>query len=295
MIPWEHLGTAIVPGGTAELRLFRRGQEFAIRVGRDELMNSRLRGSEEALATLALAAIAGRPRARVLIGGLGMGFTLRAALRVLGPDAAVTVVELVPEVVAWARGPMAQLHEGSLDDPRVTIAVEDVVATIAAGTAFDAILLDVDNGPDGMTSAGNDRLYSAVGLAATRDALTPGGVLAVWSAAPDDAFRKRLARAGFAVGEHRVRANRAGKGARHTIWIGAKEEGLGATGPRFRNNPSRHRLTPKRINQEASMEPKDRINTGRNEATDPDRPVDRPDRTGGSKAPPQSHDPQIAA
>jgi spermidine synthase len=223
LIPWEHLDTATVPGTGEELRLMRRGHEFSIRLGRAELMNSRLSGSEEALATLALRRIAGRSRPHVLIGGLGMGFTLRAALHELAADGAVTVVELVPEVVAWARGPMAELHKGTLEDPRVDIRIADVVATIAAARSqFDAILLDVDNGPDAMTSAGNDRLYDPAGLAAALAALRTGGVLAVWSVAPDDRFGARLSRAGFAAEQHRVRASRTGKGARHTIWIATK-------------------------------------------------------------------------
>ena len=219
MIPWEHLASAKLPDGSGELRLKRRGSEFSIMLGANELMNSRLSGSEEALARLACERIAGRRRPRLLIGGLGMGFTLRAALAVLGAEASVEVAELVPEVVDWARGPMAAIFAGSLDDARVTIRTADVGALIAAApAACDAILLDVDNGPEGLTVAANDRLYGHAGLAAARRALTPGGVLAVWSQGPDAGFTRRLREAGFAVEEVRTRAGR-GRGARHVIWL----------------------------------------------------------------------------
>jgi spermidine synthase len=214
----ETLDTAPLPGG-GDLRLIRRGEEYSIMLGANELMNSRKSGSEEALAELACAGLGKRPKARVLIGGLGMGFTLRAALAQLGRDAEVVVAELVPAVVRWARGPMAHLYGGSLDDRRVRIVEEDVARPIgAASGAWDAILLDVDNGPDGLTVDSNDGLYAPAGLVAARAALRPGGVLAVWSAAPDAGFTARLKRAGFAVEEHQARAAR-GKGGRHVIWI----------------------------------------------------------------------------
>jgi spermidine synthase len=219
MIPWVQLDSATVPGG-GELRLKRRGTEFSIMLGANELMNSRLSGSEEALARLSRARIAGRPAPRFLIGGLGMGFTLRAALAELGPDASVTVAEIVPAVVAWARGPMAEIFAGSLDDPRVDVRETDVGALIrGVKAAWDAILLDVDNGPEGLSRKGNDALYDAAGLAAAHAALRPGGVLSVWSSGPDAGFTRRLARAGFAVEEAKVRARRGGGGARHVIWL----------------------------------------------------------------------------
>ena len=219
MIPWEHLDTAPIPGEAGSLRLMRRGTEFSIQLDRNELMNSRLFGSEEALARLAAERIATIAAPRVLIGGYGMGFTLRAALGHLPLKAAVTVAEIVPAVLAWARGPMAALTGPSLDDPRVTIREADVAAVIAErGNAYDAILLDVDNGPDGLTRVANDRLYDAGGLAAARAALRPGGVLAVWSAHPDTAFSRRLGQAGFAVEEVAIRA-RGKRGARHVIWL----------------------------------------------------------------------------
>ena len=218
MLPRTLIDTAEIPGG-GTLRLIRRGQEWSISLGANELMNSRLSGSEEALAELALALVAA-PDARVLIGGLGMGFTLRAALGRLGPDARVTVAELIPAVVDWARGPMADLFGSSLADPRVDVRVVDVVDLIAAApAAWDAILLDVDNGPDGLTSPANDRLYDAAGLQASRRALRPGGVFALWSSAPDTSFTRRLRRSGAIVEEVTARAHRGRGGAHHTIWL----------------------------------------------------------------------------
>ena len=218
MIQWTLLDRAAVPGDAAELRLWQRGTEFSIRLDRDELMNSRLGGSEEALAHLACARLAaGRPR--VLIGGLGLGFTLRAALKDLGPAAEVVVAELVPAVVAWARGPLAAIHGDSLGDPRVSLRETDVMRLIeAARERYDAVLLDVDNGPEGLTHKDNGRLYATAGLRAAKRALRPGGVLAVWSAGRDRDFTQRLRASGFAVEECSVRANGA-KGARHMIWL----------------------------------------------------------------------------
>jgi spermidine synthase len=184
-------------------------------------MNSRLSGSEEALATLTCARLL-TPRPHVLIGGLGMGFTLRAALAALGPDARVTVAELVPAVIAWARGPLAPLFAGSLDDARVGVHAGDVRALISGAPAsFDAILLDVDNGPDGLTVASNDSLYDLPGLGAARAALRPGGILAVWSSGPSETFARRLRQSGFAVEEVPVRAT-GKRGARHVIWLATR-------------------------------------------------------------------------
>ncbi|WP_298355016.1 spermidine synthase [Rhodoblastus sp.] len=223
MIPWELIDTAQIPGGGGHLRLKRRGAEFSIMLGDNELMNSRLSGSEQALATLSWERIRSRPGPRVLIGGLGMGFTLRAALAVLGPRARVIVAELVPAVVAWARGPMTSLHGASLTDPRVSIREADVGLLIREARGFyDAILLDVDNGPDGLTREANDGLYQRAGLNAAREALRPGGVLAVWSSAPDQDFTERLRRAGFGVEEIKVRANGKKGGARHVVWIATR-------------------------------------------------------------------------
>ncbi|WP_116968087.1 MnmC family methyltransferase [Blastomonas sp. UPD001] len=220
MIPRELIATAPVPGGGDPLRLVRRGSEWSIMLGANELMNSRLSGSEEAMSTLAAARIVGVKTPQVLIGGLGMGFTLRTALQAFGARASIEVAELVPEIVDWARGPMAHLHEGTLDDPRVRIHVGDVGAMIRSSAgAYDAILLDVDNGPDGLSREGNDALYTAQGLQQARTALKPGGVLVVWSSGPDPRFTQRLRKGGFAVDEEIVRARRTGGGARHTIWL----------------------------------------------------------------------------
>ncbi|MEH3159360.1 MAG: spermidine synthase [Sphingomonas taxi] len=221
MTPRELLGTAEVPGGDP-LRLFRRGADFMIVLDRNELMNSRMSGSEEALATMTIERLH-TPAPHLLIGGYGMGFTLRAALTKLGPAARVTVAELVPEIIAWAREPMAALTAGCLDDARVALRYGDVADAIADGAGqYDAILLDVDNGPDGLVRAANDRIYAARGLATARAALRPGGVLAVWSAGKDPAFTRRLRDAGFAVDEVSVRARSNGKGAMHTIWFGRR-------------------------------------------------------------------------
>ncbi|OCW55715.1 spermidine synthase [Hoeflea olei] len=222
MIPWVRLD-AVQQDDGPELRLMQRGTEFSIMLGTNELMNSRLSGSEQALASLACARLAGRGPVRMLIGGLGMGFTLRAALAELPADAHVTVAELVPEVIGWARGPMAELFGGCLDDPRVELLAADVGAPIRAATgAWDAILLDVDNGPDGLSRSGNDALYSPQGLAAAFRALKPGGVFSVWSSAPDPAFTRRLGRAGFAASEVPTRASTKKRGARHMIWMAVK-------------------------------------------------------------------------
>ena len=222
MTPRELVGVAEVPGGPP-LRLFRRGGDFMIVLDRNELMSTRQRGSEIALGTMTCDRIAGVAAPRLLIGGYGMGFTLRAVLPRLGPAARVTVAELVPGIVEWAKGPMAALTDGCLDDPRVALRMGDVAEAIREGRgAYDAILLDVDNGPDGLTRPANDGIYTARGLAEARAALRPGGVLAIWSAAPDAAFARRLAQADFAVEEVRVRARENGKGATHLIWFATR-------------------------------------------------------------------------
>jgi spermidine synthase len=204
-----------VPGGAEELRLYKHDRDFIIALDRNELMSSRMSGSEMALAT-----IAGRKKPYLLIGGYGMGFTLRAALAKLDKDARITVAELVPEVIEWARGPMVDLAAGCLEDPRVDLVIGDVGALIASCTgSYDAILLDVDNGPDGLTCEDNAQLYTKQGLRAARAALKPGGILAVWSATKDPPFTGRLVRAGFEVEEVGVRARSNGKGPMHVIWF----------------------------------------------------------------------------
>jgi spermidine synthase len=225
VLPWTLLDTAQVPGGGGELRLMRRGAEFSIMLGANELMNSRRGGSEEALAGIACERIRARERPRILIGGLGMGFTLRAALAALGSEARIVVAELVPAVVAWARSSMAEVFGKSLTDPRVSIREADVGDLIRSGRSpYDAILLDVDNGPEGLTRKSNDRLYDLEGLSAARAMLRSGGVLAVWSSGPNPGFTQRLRKTGFDVDEVRVRANGVRGGARHVIWIATRAE-----------------------------------------------------------------------
>ena len=225
MLPRETLATARIPGGET-LTLVRHGTDHVVMLGRDELMGTRMRFSEEQLAVLTLERL-GKADARLLIGGYGMGFTLRAALAAMGPHGSVTVAEIVPEILEWARGPLAHLTGETLSDPRVTIEPCDVAALIddaGDGTCppWDAILLDVDNGPDGIVRGGNERLYTRTGLARARDALAPGGLLAVWSAGPDPKFARRLGDAGFAVEERTVRARPNNKGPRHTIWFAVR-------------------------------------------------------------------------
>jgi spermidine synthase len=219
MKPRELIATAMTPGGV-ELRLVRHDADHVIMVGATELMSSRVGGSEEALAVMTCERLRKGGEPHLLIGGYGMGFTLRAALGRLGPAARVTVVEIVPEIIDWARGPMAALTAGCLDDPRVQLAMGDVAVSIgAASKRYDAILLDVDNGPSGLVRAANDGLYSMKGLAAAKAALRPGGILAVWSAVSDEAFTRRLKDVGFSVEQVTVRARSNGKGPRHVIWF----------------------------------------------------------------------------
>ncbi len=225
MIPWVLLDSATIPVDGGELRLYRRAEEFSIRiVGGGELMNSRVHGSEEALAELACARLAGRVRPRLLIGGLGMGYTLAAALKNLGSDGEVVVAELVAAVVEWNRGPLGALAGQPLADARAGAQVVDVARLLkAADQDYDAILLDVDNGPEGLTQRSNDWLYSAAGLNAAFSALRPGGVLGVWSAGPAPDFADRLRQRGFEVDEVRVRARGAvRKGAWHTLWLAGR-------------------------------------------------------------------------
>ena len=177
-----------------ELQLYSRGDDFMIVLERNELMSTRMNGSEIALAEMTIERLSGNDPPHLLIGGYGMGFTLRAALAMLGAKAKVTVAELIPEIITWARGPMADITAGCLDDRRVQLKMGDVGEAIAGANAgYDAILLDVDNGPDGLTRQGNDRLYSPAGLKAAKRALRPGGILAIWSAAEDRKIRQAIA------------------------------------------------------------------------------------------------------
>jgi spermidine synthase len=223
MRPWELLDTTTVPGDGLKLSLYRRGDEFSIKAGNGELMNSRVHGSEDALAELACKRLADRTRPRVLIGGLGMGFTLAAALKELAADAEVIVAELVPTVVAWNRERLSALAGHPLDDPRVTVYEGDVGTLIRAEQGvYDAILLDVDNGPEGLTRKENDSLYSPAGLRAAKTALRKKGIFGVWSISPDHRFSKNLQQAGYEVDEIRARARGRHGGGRHMIWLATK-------------------------------------------------------------------------
>ena len=222
MKPWILLGESHTPDGT-RLTLMLRDREHVIFADGKLLMSSRMHGSEEALATLACAHVTSAAAPRVLVGGLGLGFTLRATLDVLPPRATVVVAELVPAVVEWNRGPLGPLASHPLDDPRVEVAVGDVAGVIKGHRAgFDAILLDVDNGPDAFTSSLNAGLYANDGVVQAHAALTPHGVLAVWSAWEDRKFEQRLRWAGFTVTMHRVRARLKQGGPRHTIFLGTR-------------------------------------------------------------------------
>lgn len=223
MIPWELLDSAKVPGGSETLHLYRRDTEFSIRVDGCELMNSRVHGSEDALAELVCARLAKNPSPKVLIGGLGMGFTAAAALQNLNAQAQVVVAELVPAVHTWNMELISHLAGHPLEDSRVTVLEIDVALILKeAQHTYDAIVLDVDNGPDGLTRSGNNWLYSRAGLNAALNALKPAGVFAVWSASPDPAFSKLLRQTGFAVKELMVRARGRKGGSRHTIWLAKK-------------------------------------------------------------------------
>jgi len=223
MIPWKLLSSTRTPDNKSELTLYQRDTEYSIRVNGLELMNSRMFGSEQMLAKLSCREVADRHNACVLIGGLGMGYTLSAALRSLHADADVLVAELVPSVVEWNQGVLGALADDPLEDSRVTVRIKDVVHVIRSSTsAFDAILLDVDNGPGSMAQEGNDELYSLSGVSMIHRALRPGGVVAVWSASPDSGFTQRLKTSSFHVIEHKVRGRTQKKGPVHTIWIAKK-------------------------------------------------------------------------
>lgn len=228
MSRWDQIGRASVPGGESELRLYRRGDNFAIRLpGYGELMNSRTHGSEDKLGTLTCARFADQPESAVLIGGLGMGFTLGASLSVLPSSARVVVAELVPEVITWNQGDLGACAGYPARDSRVTVRQADVLAVMRESPdAFDAILLDVDNGPEGLTRRDNDRLYSIEGLETAFECLRDNGVLAVWSAGPDRLFPQLLRKTGFAVEEVPVRAH-GNKGARHLIWFATRPPRVG--------------------------------------------------------------------
>lgn len=217
---WTLLGEAPIPGTDRSLVLYQGKDDFSIKIaGGHELMNTRKHGSEDALGSLPCQRLSQPDTARVLIGGLGMGFTLAAALQAVGPQAEVTVAELIPEVVEWNRGPLGDFSGRPLDDPRTRVHVGDVAKLLRRQRAcFDVIALDVDNGPEGLTKSSNNWLYSAPGIAAAQDALSPGGIVAYWSAGPDQGFHDRLRQCGFLVEETTVHAH-GNKGPRHIIWL----------------------------------------------------------------------------
>ncbi len=220
MIPWKMLDRAPIPGG-GELTLMQRGAELAIRVNGAELMGSRTHASEERMAVLAFERLAEVPRPRVLIGGLGLGYTLRAALDAFPRSAKIVVAELVPQVVTWMRGPLAHLAGHPLDDPRTVIEVGDAAAILRGSPGvFHALLIDIDNSPTTLVRESNSSLYSTQGMASARAALAPGGVLVVWSAGPDARFAERMRRAGFRVEVVRASALGEGRGRGHTLFIG---------------------------------------------------------------------------
>lgn len=223
MIPWQQLASAPIPGDGDSLTLWQRGEEFSIRIGPMTLMTSREHASEEALAARALERCGEKQAPRVLIGGLGMGYTLAAALRALPARAEVVVAELVPAVEEWNRGPLSHLAGHPLRDPRARVHLGDVASLLRGPVAaWDAALLDVDNGPSATIRDANARLYSDSGLLDVHAALRPGGVLAVWSSQADAGFARRLRRAGFRAEDLRLATRPGQKAKPHAVWLGLR-------------------------------------------------------------------------
>ncbi|MFT6270088.1 MAG: spermidine synthase [Alphaproteobacteria bacterium] len=226
MIPWVLLGKANIPNNGGELTLSQRDKEFSIKMSgiRGELMNSRMYNSEKELSNLGCAHLRSTENAHVLVGGLGMGYTLAAALDVTTSSSTVTVAELVPEVITWNKGPLGNCAKNPLNNPRTSVHVGDIKALLRARKpTYNAILLDVDNGPEGLTHSDNSWIYSLDGLKDIYNTLLPKGVLAIWSAGPDQLFTARLKKAGYEVSTRVVRA-REGKGSRHTIFLAKKKQ-----------------------------------------------------------------------
>jgi spermidine synthase len=223
MIPWKLLGRAAVPGGGPDLVLYSRGKEFSIRTGSYELMNSGGYSREDGLSKIGCTQVRSRKKARVLIGGLGMGYSLITALDNLERDAEVVVAELVPGVIEWNRSVYGHLAGHPLRDRRAKLREADVSSVIRERkNAYDAILLDVDNGAEALTRRSNDWLYSDTGIAYARDALRPNGVLGYWSAGPDRGFVARLRRASLDVKEVVIRARGGGRGSRTVLWFATR-------------------------------------------------------------------------
>jgi spermidine synthase len=222
MIPWKEIDRAEVPGDVEEVVLRQRGSEFSIRTKNRELMNSRIHGSEEVLAELTCNR-AGKSNLKILIGGLGMGYTLSAALKQSESNTLITVSELIPAVVKWNRKYIGHLAGKPIDNPRVTLKIEDVAKTIGKKElTWDVILLDVDNGPEGLTRKANDLLYNKSGLRASFLALCSKGILGIWSSGKNEAFTRRLKQSGFKVQTKTVEARKSKKGSKHTIWLAEK-------------------------------------------------------------------------
>ena len=217
---WNLLGEAQIPGTDQQIYLYQGKDDFSIKLARgQELMNTRKHGSEDALGELPCRRLKNTRNAKVLIGGLGMGFTLAATLKAVGPEAQVTVAELIPEVVEWNRGPLGEFSGMPLNDPRTQVYVGDVAKLLKQSSgSFDVIALDIDNGPEGLTRTSNNWLYTLMGVAAAQNALAPGGVLAYWSAAPDDDLHDLLKSCGLLVDQVQVYAH-GSKGTRHTLWL----------------------------------------------------------------------------
>ena len=226
MKPQIKLATAQTPDG-GKMELFQHDRDFLIKINGQELMNSRHHESEQELARLGCANLASRKAARVLIGGLGMGYTLRQTLDMLGPTAHVLVSELLPAVVDWNRAYLKDLNGGALDDKRTELISGDIFQLLSRSSdQFDAILLDVDNGPSAITDSGNDRLYGPAGILACRRALRKQGCLAIWSAEPSKDFEQLLISCGFKVMRYRAKAYQGGNAKPFFIWIAAEEKSL---------------------------------------------------------------------
>lgn len=223
MKPWVLLDTAPVPEGKGELKLYQHDQDFTIKVDYVELMNSRVHGSEDALAELTISRIESKKPKRVLIGGLGMGFTLAKAVEVLGPNDIIEIAELSPAVVEWNKKYLGHLTGNPLDDPRVKLIVGDVITVMKSNQrSYDAVMLDVDNGPEGLTKTDNNRLYSGNGLKSAFQALNYNGIFSVWSSGDSDEFTERLKKSNFIVDKWHVRERSNGKGGKHLIWFASK-------------------------------------------------------------------------
>lgn len=220
MIPWRKIDRSSIPGQEGEISLLQRGKEFSIRIAGVELMNSRLNGSERSLAVATCHRIKRKTGRRILIGGLGMSYTLAAALENSTADTHITVAELIPKVVQWNRDHLGHLTGDPLNDKRVSVALEDVGQIIRKDRSrWDAILLDVDNGPEGLTRRDNDKLYSVSGLRNAFSALRPGGIFAIWSSESSEVFNRHLVKCGFKTESLTVRARKSGKGGKRIIWL----------------------------------------------------------------------------